>query len=141
MPSGSRTSSSNSCRISEIWCPSDRAVLKNTCDGGCGTISPPIAPPPTCPPLGLLPEPHRARDTRVSNAHHEEMEGGIWHLPRAVLVPPDQDLAADARRRRSILMLPDEVQWSSLPNEGGSDLGKGFSPLKDVFFYCGQKSL
>jgi hypothetical protein len=26
--------------------------------------------------------------------------GGIWHLSRAVPVPPDQDLAADASRRR-----------------------------------------
>ncbi len=28
--------------------------------------------------------------------------GGIWPLPRAVLVPPDQDLAADAIRRLKI---------------------------------------
>jgi hypothetical protein len=49
---------------------------KNTCDGGCGTISPPIAPPPPpCPPLGLLPEPHRASVTGVSSAHHEKVGG------------------------------------------------------------------
>jgi hypothetical protein len=64
LPFGSRTTSSRSCHISKIWCPLDRAVQKTTCDGGCGTISPPIAPPPPpCPPLGLLLEPHRDRVT------------------------------------------------------------------------------
>ncbi len=51
------------------------------------------------PPLGLLHEPRRARVTGVSSAHHEEV-GGIWHLPRAVPVPLDQDLAADASRHQ-----------------------------------------
>jgi len=50
------------------------------------------------PPLGLLPELHRAREKGVPNAHHEEV-GGIYHLPRAVPAPPEQDLAADANRR------------------------------------------
>ncbi len=37
--------------ISEIGSPSDRAVSKDTCVGGCGAISPPIAlPPPKRPP-------------------------------------------------------------------------------------------
>ena len=49
--------------------------------------------------LGLMSEPRRARVTGISSAHHEEVGGGIWHLPRAVPVPPDQDLAADASRR------------------------------------------
>ncbi len=52
------------------------AALKITRDGGRGPICPPIAPPPPpCPPLGLLPEPHRARVTGVSSAHHEEVGG------------------------------------------------------------------
>ena len=43
--------------ISEVKSPSDRAVSKDTCVGGCGAISPPIAPPPPQrPPLGLLPD-------------------------------------------------------------------------------------
>ena len=56
---------------------------------------------PPLPPLGLLPEPRRARVKGVSSAQNEEV-GGIWHLPRAVPVPPDQNLAADASRRRSV---------------------------------------
>ena len=78
--------SSSSCHIPEIWCPLCRAVLKNTYDGGCGTISSPIAPPPPpspYPPLGLLHVPHRARVTGVSNAHHEEM-GGHLACPSAI---------------------------------------------------------
>jgi len=57
-----------------------------------------MQPPPRFP-LGLLHEPRRARVMGVSSAHHEELEG-IWQLPRALTVPPDQDLAADARRRQ-----------------------------------------
>ena len=54
------------------------------------------------PPLGLLLVPRRARVIGVPNAHHEEVGGwGIWQLPRAVPVSPDQDLAADARGHRS----------------------------------------
>ena len=54
---------------------------------------------PPRPPLGMLPELRRARVRGVSSANHEEV-GGIWHLPRAVPVPPYQDLAADTSRRR-----------------------------------------
>ncbi len=50
--------------------------LNNTCEGGCYTISPPIAsPPPPCPPIGLLPAPHRARVKEVFSAHHEQVGG------------------------------------------------------------------
>jgi hypothetical protein len=55
-----------------------QGVFKNTGGGGCSAISPPIAPPPPpCPPLGLLPEPLRARVTGVSSAHHEEVGGHL----------------------------------------------------------------
>ena len=64
--------------LSEFVCPSDRTVSKDTCVGGGGAISPPIAPPPPQrPPLGLLPEPHRARVNGVSSAHHEEVGGHL----------------------------------------------------------------
>ncbi len=56
--------------------------------------------PPPRPPLGLLSESRRARVTGFSIAHHEEAGGGgIWHFSRAVPVPLDQDLAADASKR------------------------------------------
>jgi hypothetical protein len=43
------------CLLMEFLCPSDRAVSKDTCDGGGDEISPPIAPPPPQrPPLSLL---------------------------------------------------------------------------------------
>jgi hypothetical protein len=41
--------------------------------------------------------------TEVSSAHHEEV-GGIWHPPRADPVPTDPNLAADARRRLSLIV-------------------------------------
>ncbi len=68
--------SSCSCHISDLWCPSDRAVFKNTCGGGYGAISPPIwSQPPPCPPLGLMYEPCRARVKGVTSAYHEEVRG------------------------------------------------------------------
>jgi hypothetical protein len=98
-----KPSSSSSCYILKIRCPSCRVVLTNTSDDGGGAIGGEIAPPPPPPPrppLDLLPEPHRAKVTGVSSAHHEEL-GGIWHLPQTFLVAPDQGLAADAKRRRT----------------------------------------
>jgi hypothetical protein len=84
-------------------------IKKNTCDGGCVPISPPIAPPPApYPPLGLLPEPHRARVTGVSSSYHEKV-GGIWHLPRVVVVPPEQGLAADTTRRLPLQNRTDDL--------------------------------
>ena len=42
--------------FSEFLSPAYRVASKDTCVGGCGAISPPIAPPPPQrPPLGLLP--------------------------------------------------------------------------------------
>ncbi len=71
--------------LSEILCPSNRAVSKDTCVGGGGAISPPFAlPPPQCPPLGLLPDPHHARITGVSIADHEEVGG---HLASSASIP------------------------------------------------------
>ena len=58
--------------------------------------------PPLRPPLGLQPEPRRARVTGVSSATTRRW-GGNWHLPRAVPVPLDQDLAADAIMRRYVM--------------------------------------
>ena len=53
-------------------------VQENTESGGggypiCSPIEPP--PPPLRPPLGLLPEPRRARVKGVTNTHHEEVGG------------------------------------------------------------------
>ena len=57
--------------------PSDRVVSEDTCGGGGGPISSPIGrpQPPLRPPLGLLPEPHRARVKGVTSTHHEEVGG------------------------------------------------------------------
>ena len=52
----------------------------------------------------ILPEPHRARVTRVSSAHPVEV-GGIWYVSQKCPVLPDQGLAADARRRRRSISL------------------------------------
>jgi hypothetical protein len=45
-------------------------------------ISPLIAPPPpSCPPLGLVSEPRRARVKGASSAHHEEVKGHMASSP------------------------------------------------------------
>ena len=59
------------------------------------TISP---QPPPCPPLGLLPEPHRARVKGVSSAHHEEVGG---HPVAPSDVASSSGLAIRGRYRRA----------------------------------------
>jgi len=94
LPIGQQYSSSGSFNLFE-----SKLVSKDKCGGGGGSTSPPIAPPqPARSPLGLLHDPARSWSSEFS-APTTRRWGGIWHLPRAVLVPPDQGLATDARRR------------------------------------------
>ena len=80
------------------FCPVRPGGVYENTGGGCSSArSPPRSvATATAPPPGLLPEPRQARVTGVSSAHHEEVRG-IWHFPRAVPVPHDHDLAADAK--------------------------------------------
>ena len=64
--------------------PSYRMVSEDTGDGGSGPISSPMwrPPPPLRPPLGLLPQPRRAKVEGVHNAHYEEVDGGASDIFR-----------------------------------------------------------
>ncbi len=81
--------------------PSDRMVSEDTGDGGGGPISSPIwqPPPPLRPPLGLLPEPHRAR---VKGVYQRAPRGG-GGLP---VVSPNFASSSDSRSRDRYMCAP-----------------------------------
>ena len=89
------------CLLSEFLCPSDRAVSKGTPVTAVAVQSlyrssrhrrsaPRLASCPTAPGQG-----HREFPAPATRRW-----GGIWHLPRADPIPPDQDLAVNASTRQ-----------------------------------------
>jgi hypothetical protein len=84
-------------------------------------ISSPIGqpPPPLCPPLGLLPVPHRARVRGVSSAHHEEV-GGLLAIPAAVV---------GSLRTRD----PTAMHASAIPMRDYSDNNKMWTEVVKIF--------
>jgi len=66
-----------SLRLSKCRCLSKRADSGDTCDGGCGLISPPIrTPPPQLFPRGIVFGRTGLGWRKFSNVHHEE---GVRH--------------------------------------------------------------
>jgi hypothetical protein len=93
LPNGQQSSSSGSVNLSELESVRPCGV-KDTCGGSGGPISPLIRPPPPPrSPLGLLQDPTGSWSSEFPTPTTRRW-GSNWHLPRAVLVPPDQGLAA-----------------------------------------------